>query len=72
MDGDTLSLSAVRLPAELKKEEEAALEERLYLMAEPEGMLDALLQQYVDLRLTKRFASTVRPAMRAWILSDIE
>jgi hypothetical protein len=55
LDGDTLSLSAVRLPAELKKEEEAALEERLYLMAELEGMLDALLQQYVELRLSKRF-----------------
>ena len=40
-------------------------------MAELEGMLDALLQQYVELRLSKRFASTVRPAMREWILSDI-
>ena len=71
LDGDTLSLSAVRLPAELKKEEDAALEERLFLMAELEGMLDALLQQYVELRLSKRFASMVRPAMREWILSDI-
>ena len=72
LDGDTLSMSGVRLPAELKKEEEAALEERLYLLGELEAMLDALLQQYVELRLSKRFTSSVRPAMREWLLSSVD
>ncbi|MEZ4329890.1 MAG: hypothetical protein R3B40_31960, partial [Polyangiales bacterium] len=65
-------MSGVRLPAELKKEEEAALEERLYLLGELEAMLDALLQQYVELRLSKRFTSSVRPAMREWLLSSVD
>ena len=71
LDGDSLAMSGVRLPAELKKEEEAALEERLFLLGELEAMLDALLTQYVELRLSKRFASDVRPAMREWLLSTV-
>jgi hypothetical protein len=72
LDGDSLAMSGVRLPAELKKEEEAAFEERLYLMGELESILDALLKQYVELRLSKSFASSVRPAMREWLLSAVD
>lgn len=71
LDGDTLALSSVKVPAELKKGEEAARDERLYLLNELEQMLDALLQQYVRLRLSEEFSSVVRPAIHAWIHADV-
>jgi hypothetical protein len=71
IDGDTLALSGVRLPAEMKNEDDDVLTERLYLLEELETMLDALLKQYVELRLSKRFKTHTRATMQEWVSTDL-
>ncbi|MEM1349554.1 MAG: hypothetical protein AAGI01_13405, partial [Myxococcota bacterium] len=64
------SLSGVKIPALLSKEEEEQFYERMYLLEELEEILDDLFREFLALRLDPAFHEHVFPAMRAWIEQD--
>jgi hypothetical protein len=63
---DTLALSGVVVPAELKKDDEVheVLYERMRLLEALEATLEALWSDFLALRLSEAWASAVVPALR--------
>jgi hypothetical protein len=63
---DALGLSGVKIPALLKEEGDDPFFERIGLIEELEGLLDALFRAFLAVRLSKSWAAVAMPAMKAW------
>lgn len=61
---DDFTLRSVKLPALLTEEEDERLLERIGLARDLEGMLDALLVEYLRARLSPAFRTETLPALR--------
>ena len=70
LQADTLGLSGVRIPAEVKDEGDERFYERMYLLEELEALLGALYAEFLAQRLSAAFGETVLPAIRAWVRGD--
>lgn len=70
LKAEELSLSGVKIPALLSKEEEEQFYERMYLLEELEEILDDLFHEFLALRLDPAFHEHIFPAIRAWIERD--
>jgi hypothetical protein len=67
---DDLSLSSVRIPAQLKKEKDEQFYERMYLLEQLESMVEGLFADFLVLRLGKAWDGFVLPTIRAWIKDE--
>lgn len=70
LDADALALSAVKIPALIKGEGEDPFYERIQLIEEIEGAVEALFGSFLRLRLDEPWESEVVPAMREWMREE--
>ncbi|AKT43716.1 hypothetical protein [Chondromyces crocatus] len=70
LQSDSLALSGVRIPAQVKEEEDERFYERMYLVEELEAMLGALYSEFLAQRLSTSWEQTVAPAIRAWVRGE--
>lgn len=70
LNADTLALSGVKIPAEVKDETDERFYERMYLLEDLEALLGSLYGRFLGLRLSTAWEATVAPAMRAWIRGE--
>jgi hypothetical protein len=70
LSADDLSLSSVKIPAQLKKEKDEQFYERMYLIEELETMLEGLFADFLVLRLGKAWDAFVLPNMRTWVKDE--
>ena len=70
LDADTLGLSGVKIPALLKGEGDEPFYERIQLIEELEGAVEALYRSFLVLRLDASWGRTVMPAIRAWMREE--
>ncbi len=68
--GETLAVSSVKLPALLTREEDEKLNERLMLLDQLDGMIQALFHAFVALRTDPEQWPTVRAQMQEWVRGD--
>jgi hypothetical protein len=64
---EALQLSGTKVPALLAKDDEEALHERMHLMEELEGVLEALYSQFLQERLDDDVWREHIGVMRAWV-----
>lgn len=67
LDADTLGLSGVKIPALLTGEGDDPFHERMQLVEEIEGAIEALYKQFLAARVRPGFADETLPAMYAWL-----
>lgn len=67
---DALSLSGVKIPAQVKEEADEQFYERMYLVEELEALFGALYGDFIALRLSTAWDSDVVPAIRAWVRGE--
>jgi hypothetical protein len=67
LTAEDLSLSSVRIPAQLKDEKDEKFYERMYLIEELETMVEGLFADFLLLRLGKGWDTFVLPAIKTWI-----
>ena len=67
LDADGLSLSGVKIPALLKGDGDDPFYERMQLIEEVEGAIEALYRDFLVERLGPGWDKAVVPAMRAWM-----
>ena len=70
IQSDTLNLSGVRIPAQVKEEEDERFYERMYLVEELEALLGALYAEFLAQRLSTAWEKAVAPAIRSWIRGE--
>ncbi|MBH25742.1 MAG: hypothetical protein CMH57_15150 [Myxococcales bacterium] len=64
------ALSSVRIPALLSDEEDEKFYERMYLIEEIESIIHDLYGEFLALRLSPTWDSTIVPWLRAWVMSE--
>lgn len=67
LDADALALSGVKIPALIKGEGEDPFYERIQLIEEIEGAIEALFRSFLLVRLDAAWTRDVVPAMKAWM-----
>lgn len=72
MKADDLAVGALKVPAELKSKEDRyeALYERMRLTEELEGVLEALFDDFIAMRLAPTWSSKVVPILQAWAYGE--
>lgn len=70
LQADSLGLSGVRIPAEVKDEGDEKFYERMYLIEELEALVGAVFGDFLAQRLSPAWEQAVAPAMRAWIRGE--
>lgn len=66
LDAEHLDVRSAKLPELLTEEEDDRLTERLDLTEQLSAMIDALVDAFLEVRTTRRWAQTVVPGMKAW------
>lgn len=69
---DDLSVSGVKIPAVLGREDEEQLDERMMLLDQLDAMIKGLLGQFLALRTSPEWQSDELPALLAWVASEAE
>lgn len=64
---DTFSLSAVGLPTLVNEQTDEKFYERMYLLEQLEQMLDALFDEFIQLRVSRHWEADILPAIVAWV-----
>jgi hypothetical protein len=67
LDAEHLDLKAGRIPALLAEEEDDRIGERLYLAEQLTTLIETLLQRFLEVRASKRWATEAVPALKAWL-----
>lgn len=67
LDADALALSGVKIPALLKGDGDDPFYERIQLVEEIEGAVEALYREFLLLRLARAWEEEVVPAMVEWM-----
>jgi len=70
VSGEELSLSGVKVPALLAAEEDEQVLERLTLIEELEGVIDALYKDFMELRTTPKSWKAELKSIQEWVHSD--
>lgn len=68
MKADELAIGALKVPAQLKSQEDKyeALYERMRLVEELEGVLEALFEDFIALRLSLDWEETINTELKKW------
>jgi hypothetical protein len=69
-NADTLGLSAVKIPSLVKEDGDEQFYERMYLIEELEALFGALYGEFIALRLSTAWDSSVLPAIQRWIRDE--
>jgi hypothetical protein len=67
LDADALGLSGVKIPALIKGEGEDPFYERIQLIEELEGAIEALYREFLLLRLSRTWEEEVVPSIVEWM-----
>ena len=70
-NADALSLSGVKIPAQVKEESDEQFYERMFLVEDLEELFGALYADFLALRLSTAWESDVAPAIRAWVRGEV-
>ncbi len=70
LDADFLDVKSAKLPELLSEEEDDQVTERLFLVEQLSGMLQALLEAFLQVRGSKKWSGTVVPALKAWMRGE--
>ena len=71
LDGSTLSLRSVRLPAIEAEDEEEAFVERMARLEELDDILHELYRSFLRVRLSPAWRKKILPAMCEWVQGNI-
>ncbi|MFY0524604.1 hypothetical protein ACN28I_16035 [Archangium gephyra] len=72
LDAEFLDIRAARLPELMAEEEDDRLLERLYLTEQLSGMVDTLVQAFLQVRASRNWSKKVVPAMKSWMKGEDE
>ncbi|WPB74358.1 hypothetical protein KYC5002_35710 [Archangium violaceum] len=72
LDAEFLDIRAAKLPELMAEEEDDRLLERLYLTEQLSGMVDALVQSFLEVRASRNWSKKVVPAMKSWMKGEDE
>ncbi|KFA90068.1 hypothetical protein [Archangium violaceum] len=72
LDAEFLDIRAAKLPELMAEEEDDRLLERLYLTEQLSGMVDALVQAFLEVRASRNWSKKVVPAMKSWMKGEDE
>ena len=72
LDAEFLDIRAAKLPELMAEEEDDKLLERLYLTEQLSGMVDALVQSFLEVRASRNWSKKVVPAMKSWMKGEDE
>lgn len=67
LDAEHLDVRSAKLPQLMTEEEDDALQERLYLVEQLAGIVDALVEAFLAVRTGKRWRQKIVPAMKEWM-----
>lgn len=67
LDAEHLDVRSAKLPQLMKDEDDDKLQERLYLAEQLSGMVDALVDAFLAVRVHKRWRAKIVPAMKQWM-----
>jgi hypothetical protein len=67
LDAEHLDVRSAKLPQLMTEEEDDALQERLYLVEQLSGIVDALVADFLAVRAHKRWRQKIVPAMKEWM-----
>jgi hypothetical protein len=70
LDAEFLDVRAAKLPELLAEEEDDRLLERLYLVEQLTGFVDALVAAFLEERAGRGWAKKTVPAMKRWMKTD--
>lgn len=70
LTAEEMALSSVKIPAQLKSEQDEKFYERMYLIEELEGIIESLFGDFLVLRLGKVWDTTVLPTIRTWVRDE--
>ncbi|XXF78666.1 hypothetical protein P2318_02605 [Myxococcaceae bacterium GXIMD 01537] len=72
LDAEFLDLRAAKLPDLMSEEEDDQLTERLYLTEQLSGMVDALVQAFLEVRASRAWSKQVVPELKQWMKGEGE
>jgi hypothetical protein len=72
LDAEFLDIRAAKLPELMSEEEDDRLSERLYLTEQLSGMVDALVQSFIEVRASRNWSKKTVPAMKEWMRGEDE
>lgn len=72
LDAEFLDIKGAKLPDLLTEEEDDTLDERLALVEQLSGMVDALVEAFLAVRATKAWGKKAVPEMKAWMRGEGE
>ena len=64
---DSLEIASLKVPSDLQEGADEKIYERMFLLEEVTGILDALFFRFLELRLTETWNREQVPAIRDWI-----
>jgi hypothetical protein len=67
LDAEFLDVRSAKLPELLTEEEDDRITERLELSDQLSRMIDALVQAFLDVRLSKKWSAEIVPEMKKWM-----
>ena len=67
LDAEFFDIKSAKLPALVAEEEDDRLQERLYLSEQLAGLVRALIEAFLALRASSRWAKEAVPEMKAWM-----
>jgi hypothetical protein len=67
VDAETFDVKGAKLPALLQEEEGERITERLELAARLSHLLDALVEAFIEARISRTWASKTVPALKDWM-----
>lgn len=70
LDADYLDIKGAKLPELLKEADDDRLQERLELVEQLASLIDALVDQFLSVRVGKRWSKEVVPAMKEWLAGE--
>ncbi|RKH65755.1 hypothetical protein [Corallococcus aberystwythensis] len=70
LDAEFLDIRAAKLPALMTEEEDDQLTERLELTEQLSALVDALVQEFLNVRASRAWSKQVVPAMKAWMKGE--
>ena len=68
--GENLAMSGIKTPQVLTQEYDERFYERMYLLDEMESIIGTLYEEFLSIRLSKKWAADFLPAIQRWINSD--
>lgn len=72
IDAEFLDIRAAKLPELMTEEEDDRLQERLDLTEQLSGMVDTLVEAFLEVRASRNWSKKVVPEMKRWMQGDDE